>query len=40
MELIAERAPRSMPELSELLSDSPWRMERFGPQILKVVKGR
>jgi ribonuclease D len=40
MESIAERAPRSIPELSDLLSDSPWRMARFGPQILKVVKGR
>jgi ribonuclease D len=40
MELIAERAPRGIPELSELLSDSPWRMARFGPQILKVVKGK
>jgi len=39
MELIAERAPRGIPELSELLSDSSWRMARFGPQILKVVKG-
>jgi len=40
MELIAERAPRSLPELSDLLSNSPWRMARFGPQILKVVKGK
>lgn len=40
MEMIAENAPQSIPELSDLLSDSPWRMARFGPQILKVVKGR
>jgi ribonuclease D len=40
MEMIAESGPRSMPELSELLSDSPWRMARFGAQILKVVKGK
>jgi ribonuclease D len=39
MELIADRAPRSMTELSDLLSGSPWRMSRFGPQILNVVKG-
>lgn len=39
MELIAERAPRSMAELSQLLEGSPWRMERFGPQILRVVEG-
>ena len=40
METIAEKDPRSIPELSNLLSDSPWRMARFGPQILKVVKGK
>jgi ribonuclease D len=40
MELIAENAPRSMEELSGLLASSPWRMGRFGPQILKVVKGK
>jgi ribonuclease D len=40
MEMIAENGPRSIPELSDLLSDSPWRMARFGPQILKVVKGK
>jgi len=39
MEMIADRAPNSIPELSELLSESPWRMARFGPQILKTVKG-
>jgi len=39
MELIADRAPRSMTELSDLLAGSPWRMARFGPQILNVVKG-
>ena len=40
MEMIAESGPRSIPELSELLSDSPWRMARFGPQILKAVEGK
>jgi ribonuclease D len=40
MELIAESAPRSMTELSDLLAGSPWRMARFGPQILKTVKGK
>ena len=39
MEMIAESAPGSVPELSELLASSPWRMARFGPQILKTVKG-
>jgi ribonuclease D len=40
MERIAEHAPRSTPELSNLLSGSPWRMAHYGPQILKVMKGR
>lgn len=40
MEMVAERAPRNIPELSDLLSDSPWRMARFGPQILKAMKGK
>ena len=40
MEMIAENAPRSIPELSDILSGSAWRMARFGPQILKAVKGR
>ena len=40
MEAIAENAPRNIPELSDLLSGSAWRMARFGPQILKAVKGR
>ena len=39
MELIAEYGPQSLPELSDLLSGSVWRMERFGPQILKTLKG-
>jgi ribonuclease D len=40
MEMIAENGPRTIPELSDLLSGSAWRMARFGPQILKVVKGK
>jgi ribonuclease D len=40
MESVAENGPRSIPELSELLTDSPWRMARYGPQILKAVKGK
>jgi ribonuclease D len=40
MELIAESAPHSLDELSDLLVGSPWRMAQFGPQILKVVKGK
>ena len=40
MERIAESAPNTMTELSDLLAGSPWRMARFGPQILKTVKGK
>ena len=39
MELIAEHGPQNLPELSNLLSGSVWRMDRFGSQILKIVKG-
>jgi ribonuclease D len=35
---IAEKDPRQMQELSSLLHDVPWRMERFGQQILQVVR--
>jgi ribonuclease D len=35
---IAEKDPRQMQELSRLLQDVPWRMERFGQQILQVVR--
>ena len=39
MELIAENRPRSIPELSKLLSGSSWRLARFGSQILETLKG-
>lgn len=39
MELLAERAPQTMEKLADLMSDSPWRMAHFGPQILKALKG-
>jgi ribonuclease D len=35
---IAEKDPRQMHELSKLLEDVPWRMERFGQQILQIVR--
>jgi hypothetical protein len=35
---IAEKDPRQIQELSKLLEDVPWRMERFGQQILQVVR--
>ncbi len=39
MESLAGKRPHTMPQLGELLSDSPWRMARFGSQILQVLKG-
>ena len=39
MELLAVQGPHTMPQLGELLADSPWRMTRFGPQILQILKG-
>ncbi len=35
---IAEKDPRQLQDLSRLLRDVPWRMERFGQQILQVVR--
>jgi ribonuclease D len=34
---IAEKNPRTMEELAALMPDSPWRLENFGEQILKVI---
>ncbi len=38
MQTIAEQAPRTLEELAALMPDSPWRLEKFGPEILKVIK--
>jgi len=35
---IAWSGPQSMPELKHLMHDVPYRLERFGPKILKVVQ--
>ncbi|MBN2549885.1 MAG: ribonuclease D [Anaerolineales bacterium] len=37
---LAEQAPRSMEELTDLLTDTPWRLEHFGPQILTTLTAR
>jgi len=37
MHAIAEQNPQSLDELSALMPQSPWRMEAFGAQILKVL---
>lgn len=39
MERLAEGAPQNLPELEAALAESPWRLARFGPQILKALKG-
>lgn len=39
MELLAEKGPDSMLQLNQLLANSPWRMTRFGSQMLQVLKG-
>ena len=37
MQSIAERNPKTIEELSELMPNSPWRLEHFGSEILRVV---
>ncbi len=37
MQAIAEDNPRSIPELAPLMPDSPWRVEKFGEEILKAI---
>jgi ribonuclease D len=37
MEVIAERNPRNFEELSEIMTTIPWRLNRFGKQILELV---
>jgi len=39
MEMLARKGPDSMPQLDNLLSESPWRLARFGPQMLQILKG-
>jgi len=38
MEQIAERNPRSMEELEEIIGDLPWRLSHFGRQILQALQ--
>ena len=37
MQEIAEKDPRSLEELADLMPDSPWRLANFGEQILKAI---
>lgn len=36
---VAERNPRGMAELREAMGDAPWRLEKWGEEILKVLRG-
>jgi ribonuclease D len=38
MQTIAERAPHTLDELANLMPESPWRLEKFGPAILKIIE--
>jgi len=39
LQLLAERAPHTAPDLETLMARSPWRYQQFGGQILKVLGG-
>src|SRR5215216_4616367 len=36
---LAENAPKSMEDVQSVLADSPWRFQRYGAQILKLLRG-
>jgi ribonuclease D len=38
LHVLAARNPQDMRALSECMSDIPWRQERYGEEILKVLK--
>jgi hypothetical protein len=37
MYALAEQNPRSAETLDKVLAESPWRLENFGPEILRVL---
>ncbi len=39
MERLAEQAPQDMNQLTHVMLDSPWRLGRYGPQLLRTLKG-
>lgn len=39
LERIAEIAPSNIPDLTEILAETPWRLARYGSQILSAVNG-
>ncbi len=40
MQLIAEKNPQTIQDLSELMPHSPWRLEHYGQEILNRLRGR
>jgi hypothetical protein len=38
MQAIAEQNPHMLEELAALMPDSPWRLEKFGEEILKAIR--
>jgi ribonuclease D len=40
LSILAETPPRTMEELADLMKDTPSRVEKFGPQIFKVLGGK
>jgi ribonuclease D len=40
MHLIAERNPKNLNDLAALMPHSPWRLEQFGEEILKVLAAK
>jgi hypothetical protein len=36
MQAIADRNPHTLQELAEIMRESPWRLEHYGPDILKA----
>lgn len=40
MHAIAEKNPQTMEKLAALMPDSPWRLEKFGNEILKIIAPR
>jgi ribonuclease D len=40
LSMLSETPPQTMEELADLMKDTPSRVERFGPQIFKILGGR
>ena len=40
MHAIAESKPRATGDLRPIMAELPWRLERYGERIVKVLRGR